>query len=458
MFTSEISTSSRSDATLLIVSGATALSLMIFTTPLTTLEQTAAALDFGPAAQAWLLSAMPLGAATGLLGAGALGDNNGRRTVFLWGLAIMAAASAMAALSISPLMLILARIFQGLGAAAVMACGLGLLSAAYSEQRALARATAIWGASLGAGVAIGPIFAALATDMGGWPMAYWGTGILAAALLLAGRSALPAAETARRRQIDWLGTALLMAGLALLMSGLTEMRLGWARPTVLLLIAGGVIAILAFSYTERRHPDPILDPALFRSPGFVAASVAAFASGAGVLALMSLVPTLMSRAMGHTALTAALTLCAWSATSVMSAFGARWLPDWVTPKWLLVAGLTICAIAQLMLLGIAPDDAVWRLIPGLFIAGAANGVLNAALGREAVATVPPDRAAMGSGANNTARYLGSAIGITLGAVLLAHGTENGGTAGLLEGWNMAVALTASLSLLGAVIVAALRHS
>lgn len=455
MMMTDIPTADRGEATLAVVSGATALSLMVFTTPLTTLAPTVAALNIGPAGQAWLLSAMPLGAATGLLAAGALGDNNGRRRVFLWGLVLMALASAMAAMAVSGGMLILARVLQGLGAAAVMACGLGLLGAAYRDQAALTRATTIWGASLGAGVAAGPIFAALAASLGGWPMAYWGTAALAALLLMAGRSSLPATHAARPQPLDWRGTALLMVGLALLMSGLTEMRMGWARPLTLALIGGGIVTLIAFAWAEKRHPNPILDLRLFRDPGFVAATVAAFASGAGVLALMTLVPTLMSRAMGHSALIGALVLCAWSATSVFAALGARWLPGWLAPKWLLVAGLAACAAAQAMLLDLAADSPVIRLLPGLFLAGAANGILNAALGRQSVATVPPARAAMGSGANNTARYVGSAIGITFGAVLLAHGAETGGIPGLLDSWNITVALTAALSLLGAVIVAAL---
>lgn len=80
----------------------------------------------------------------------------------------------------------------------------------------------------------------------------------------------------------------------------------------------------------------------------------------------------------------------------------------------------------------------------------------AALGRQAVATVPPEQAAMGSGANNTARYLGSAIGITIAAILIAHGADTGGTDGLLAGWNEAVAVTAAFSVLGAVIVGIAR--
>lgn len=446
----------QSALTLGIVSGATMLVLVIFTVPLTTLGPTARALGAGPGAQAWLLSAMPLGAATGLLGAGALGDNHGRRMVFLRGLAVMAAASAVGALATSDLMLVLARIAQGLGGAAVLACGLGLVGHAFADARARTSATAVWAAALGAGVAAGPIFAALLTAIGGWSAAYWGTGLLATALLLAGCAVLPGGETSRNRHVDWVGTILLMTGLAMVMSGLTELRLGWVRPSVLILLGGGLALLGGFLFVEARRRDPLLDPSLFRSADFAGATVAAFASGAGVLALMTLVPTLLARAMDVGALAAAFVLCAWSATSVVTALAARWLPQRLSPRSLLLGGLLACAGAQLMLLGPAANSTILRLLPGLFIAGAANGVLNAALGRQAVATVPAERAAMGSGANNTARYLGSAIGITLGAVLIAHGAEVGGVSGLLAGWNEAVLATAGFSILGAIVVAVVR--
>ena len=56
-------------------------------------------------------------------------------------------------------------------------------------------------------------------------------------------------------------------------------------------------------------------------------------------------------------------------------------------------------------------------MPGLLVAGVASGFLNAALGREAVASVPPGRGSVGSGANNTARYVGSALGVTVVSVV-----------------------------------------
>lgn len=443
-------------ATLAVVATATALVLIVFTTPLTTLGPTASALGASPGQEAWLLAAMPLGAATGLLGAGALGDSRGRRIVFLWGLAVMVAAAMVAAAAPTPLVVILARIAQGLGGAAVIACGLGLLGVVFPAGRPRARATGIWAAGLGAGVAIGPILAALFTLLGGWRAAYWSTGLLALALLVAGRLVVPRDDQITPRRVDWLGTVLLMAGLAMIMSSLTEMRLGMARPTVLLLLIGGVGVIVAFVIVERRHGDPIIDLGLFRHADFAGATFAAFASGAGVLAMMSLVPTFLTRMLDSSALTAAFVLCAWSATSVVTALGARWIPEALTPRLLLVAGLLACAVAQLLLFAPSADGSLLQVLPALFLAGAANGVLNAALGRQAVATVPQDRTAMGSGANNTARYLGSAIGITLGAILIAHGAEVNGPAGLLAGWNQTVLATAAFSVLGALVVAVAR--
>ena len=119
--------------------------------------------------------------------------------------------------------------------------------------------------------------------------------------------------------------------------------------------------------------------------------------------------------------------------------------------WQLAIGLTGVAIGQVLLLGISESSTWVRLLPGLLVAGVSSGVLNAALGREAVSSVPAGRAAMGSGANNTARYVGSALGVTVVAVLAVPvGTPT--AAGLVEGWNSAVLFTAAASVVGALVV------
>ena len=164
----------------------------------------------------------------------------------------------------------------------------------------------------------------------------------------------------------------------------------------------------------------------------LAALLAALAAGAGILALSTVVPTLIERGLGEGAVLASVVLLAWSATSVVTALGARWLPPWMSPRVQLVGGLVGVAVGQLALVGLAPDSSVARLLPA-------------------------ERAAMGSGANNTARYVGSAIGIAVVTVLVTHAGAASGAAGVVSGWNVAVLVTAGVSLLGALAVLLARE-
>lgn len=436
-------------ATLMISSAATALVLIIFTVPLTTLTGTANALSAGSAAQAWILSAMSVGAAAGLLGSGAIGDDYGRRRTFLAGTIVLALASVLGALAPNALVLIIARIVQGLGGAAIIACGLGLIGQTY-PGRGLARATGIWAAALGAGVAVGPILASELDVLGGWTVPYWFSAVAAIALAVAGRLMLTESVSTNPRRIDVAGTTLLGLGMAALLAGFTQSRTGWDQASVYVLLFGGIALLAGFVAVERRIASPMLDLGLFRRPDFVGATVAALASGVGVLSLMSLIPMVIERAMHVDTMTAAIVLLAWSATTAITAIGARWLL--VTPRKLLIGGLIGCAAGQLAVYGLHTDSSILRLLPGMLLAGAANGILNAALGRQAVASVPADRSAMGSGANNTARYLGSATGLTICAIIITHAGATSGVEGLLAGWNSAVLVTVGFSLLGALAV------
>ncbi|MDT5409405.1 MAG: hypothetical protein QOG14_1625, partial [Mycobacterium sp.] len=127
-------------------------------------------------------------------------------------------------------------------------------------------------------------------------------------------------------------------------------------------------------------------------------------------------------------------------------------PARFAPRAQLVAGLLGVAVGQVMLTGIDDQAGVGRLLPGLLVAGAASGVLNAALARKAVASAPPGLASIGSGANNTARYLGAALGVTVIAVLATHPDP----ASMIAGWNVAVLVNAGLSVVGALLVLACR--
>jgi MFS family permease len=101
--------------TLAVVAAGTLPVLVAFTTPVTTLASTAIGLGAGSGAQVWVLSAMNVGTAAGLLSGGAIGDDYGRRRTYLAGALVLAGASMLGALAPNALLLILARVLQGLG-------------------------------------------------------------------------------------------------------------------------------------------------------------------------------------------------------------------------------------------------------------------------------------------------------------------------------------------------------
>ncbi|NVO25449.1 MFS transporter [Donghicola mangrovi] len=438
------------EAVLICVAAATCLALIVFCAPLTTASATVASLGGGVALQAWVLSAMPLGAAAGLLCAGAMGDALGRREVFIGGLWLTTAASALAALAPTGSIMVAGRILQGLGCAGLLACGLGLLAEAY-EGPARARAARIWAASLGAGVALGPLLCAILLELSGWRAAYWSILALSLALSILAMRVLPVTRGQRQR-VDYLGSLLLIMGLVPILAALIQVRSG-VTVQVAVLTALGVIFLIGFILRERQAANPILMLQLFRNRDFVSATTGAFASGAGVLAIMASVPVILQQGYHLNAIGASLVILAWSALTAVTALFSGKLTHGLAPRTVLIAALLGCTLGQALLLFIREGSGWESAIAGLVIAGVSNGILNASLGHQAVESVPADKAAMGSGANNTARYLGSAIGFALIAMLVAHGLAQGD---LFLGWDEAVLTSVGFSLAGLCVVFSLK--
>ncbi|MEV6639283.1 MFS transporter [Amycolatopsis sp. NPDC051371] len=442
---------SRPGAVLVASGGATLLALFVFTAPLSIVPAVAGGLGAGAVATSWILSSMSLGLAVALLPAGAVGDDFGRRRVFVAGALVTAVGSVLCAVAPGPLTFIGGRVVEGLGGAALIACGLAVLGPAFPDAAGRARATGLWGACLGAGIAIGPLAgAALDAD---WRVLYVVIAGLSLGVAVLGWVLLEESVSGRARTIDLPGALLLGGGLAALLAALTEGRQGWTSPLELALIAAAVVLLAAFFAHQNASGGGMLDLALFRRPALLSATTGAFVAGAGVTALMAFLCTMLENGLALSPVTAALVVLAWSATSVVSALLTRRLPATLSGGARMSAGLVVVAAGLVPLAFVTPGSSPAALLPGLVVAGFGTGVVNASLGREAVASVPPHRAGMGSGINNTSRYVGAAIGVTVVSVLAVHGRPT--PASLTAGWNTAVLVGIAVSLVGAAAIAAL---
>jgi MFS family permease len=435
-----------------LTSVSTLVAMLAYSGPLGNTPTLTASLATSGAGTTWILSSMSIGLAVSLLTVGALADNVGRRRVFALGAWMFAAGSVLSAVATGPVLFVAGRLVEGVGAAGVVATGLGLATAVAAKPTDRAAVASWWGASMGVGIALGPVLTGLLDLSGQWRVFYWLLVVSGAVMALAASWSFNETTATSLRQVDLAGTGTMTTGLGLLVVALVEARQGSQAVAVSCGIAA-VVCLTAFVITQIRGRTPMLEPALFRRRDFVAATVAALATGGGVIALMSFACTFLVTGMGMSTLGAGGLLALWSATSAVSAMLVRRLPTGFGGAWQLVIGLTGVAIGTLLLMGLSTASTPGRLVPGLLVTGVATGLLNTGLARQAVASVPSERAALGTGTNNTARYVGASLGVTIVSVIAAAPSHI--TAELMAGWNQAAVLTAGVSLAGALVVAVL---
>ncbi|MGW9026868.1 MFS transporter [Streptomyces sp. NPDC055722] len=439
----------RATATLTLTSAATAVALMTYTAPAVALPATAAALHTSVSAQAWLLNGTPLGLAALLLVAGSLADDYGRRRIFVAGTVALGLTTVLGAFATNTWIFTVARIAQGAASAAILASSLGLLVHAFPSARGRLHATGVWGAFVSGGIAVGPV---VAGAMPNWRSTY---GVLAAVTLIVAAlsaRALTESRAPRGGRPDMLGALVFSLALVSLVAALTLGRDGWLRTPVALLFAATVVLLAVFALVESRTRTPMIDLSLLRRPRFLGSAAGGLFTGLAVLGLFTFLPALLQRTMGLSPIDTAWLFLLWSGLSFLVALQAKRLAGRVSSRHQLAIGFALHAVGVLTMLGAVGSGSWVRVLPGLVIGGIGSGLLNAALPLVAVESVPTERAAMGSGAQQTFRYIGSCAGVALTIALV---TTGGGS--LAHGANVAAVVSAVLAAVGALAVLALRE-
>ena len=367
----------------------------------------------------WVIDAYALSLAALLLTAGSLADGLGRRRIFIAGLALFTAASALCGLSGSPLMLNLARALQGVGGAFMFATSLALLASAY-QGRDRGTALGLWGATTGAAVAVGPLVGGVLVQAIGWQAIFYVNlpiGIAAIALTASrvGESRDPAHAGA-----DWPGTVAFSAALFLLVFGLIRGNPeGWSAPIVACLVGAALLLVL-FVVIERRSARPMLDLTLFRKPAFAGASIAAFVLSASMFAMFLYLTLYIQNILGYSALESGLRFLPVTVLSFLVAPASGKLAERLGVRWFIAGGLALVALGLLLMHGVQPGDDWTALLAGMMVAGGGIGLVNPALATAAIGVVEPRRSGMASGINSTFRQVGIATGIAAWGALFQH--------------------------------------
>jgi EmrB/QacA subfamily drug resistance transporter len=400
----------------------------------------------------WVVDAYALMLASVMLNAGSLGDWLGRKRVFLGGVVLFTLASALCGSATSPLFLNLARGLQGIGGAIMFAVSLAILSQEF-HGRERGTAFGIWGATIGAAVAIGPLVGGVLTTWAGWRWIFFVNVPIGVLCLIGGTRFLHESRDEEHGGFDLPGFVTLTAGLFALVLGLLRGNdWHWGSGREIGLFAAAFVLIALFFAIESRKENGMFDPSLFRKPAFTGAQIVAFAISSGMFAQFLFLTLYLQNVLGLSPLQTGLRFLPLSLLSFVVAPIAGRLSAVMPPRILFGVGLALIGVALLLMNGITPHSHWTHLLAGFIVGGIGIGVVNAPLASVAVSVVEPRRAGMAAGANNTFRQVGIATGIAaLGAILQSKSGTGGSPADFVRGLNAILLIAAFVLFAGAIL-------
>lgn len=383
-------------------------------------EQIGTDLDASLADLSWVLNAYAILFAALLVPAGRLADRYGRKAAFLLGLGLFTAASIACAAAGDVWTLVAARAVQAVGAAVLTPASLGLVVAAAPPERRAAWIR-IWASTGAVAAAFGPAVGGVLVELS-WQWVFLvNVPIGIAAIVVAAVVVTPSRDDAATRLPDLLGAAALAIAVGALTLGLVEGDAwGWTSARVTAAFVVSLLAAVAFVASSRRHPEPVIAPALLRVRAFRWANLTSLLFAAPFAAGLLVAVLWLQTAWGYSPIRTGLAIAPGPLMVPVFAAVAHRLTRRVPVGWIVALGCLLFAAGTLLTatsVGLEPAYAT-TLLPGWLIGGAGVGFALPNILSSATADLPPARAATGSAVVAMTRQLGTAFGVTLVVVVL----------------------------------------
>ncbi|GCE02480.1 MFS transporter [Embleya hyalina] len=409
-------------------------------------------LDLSDTGQQWVVNAYLITLGGLLVVAARAGDLFGRKTVFQTGLLVFTAAGVLGGVAQDTTTLLVARVAQGLGAAALASNGLSLIAAGYAHDPIRrGRALTLWSLTGGVAAAAGLVLGGVLTQQFGWRWVFLVNAPVGVALLLTaglGLAPTPAADPGERRRID-VGGALAVTG-ATGLFGYAVSRTtthSWTSPGVLGTFAGAALCTVAFVLIERTAARPLVPLKMWRLPALRFGNLMMLVLGSAMTATLYFMSLYLQGILGYGALRAGGAMVPLTVTMLASGMAAHRLIAVLGPRALLAGGAVTAAVGVLFLAWLPADGGFpVRFLIGSVVAGAGVGLMLLPVTVAATAGIEARDAGAASGLLNTARQLGGALGL---AVLVTVAAQDSATdpAAVLDGYHTAFAVDGFLILL-----------
>lgn len=382
----------------------------------------------------WIQESYAIVFAALLLLVGRIADLRGARTVFIGGVVVFGFTSLLAGLAPTGEILILARFLQGVGAAAILPTSLALLNHMFTGP-ARGQAFAVWGSTIGAATALGPVLGGWLSEHASWRWAF-GINIPLTIVILVIAVVFLTQPKKSQGRVDGFSAILSILGLGLLAFALVEGRVyGWVTSEKPFTIFGAtwdsglspafvalvlsVLLLVAFVWRQvltsratSRH-QPLMDVRLFSISSFRNGNVATLIIGLGEFGIIAVLPLWLQFTLDYTPLEAGATLVPIAVGSFVASGISFPLTEKVSALALVRAGLIleVVGLAGLGLVAAFTDANWWFIAVVLFFYGIGVGFATSQVTNVVLADVPEGEGGQSSGIQSTFRQLGSALGI-----------------------------------------------
>ena len=369
----------------------------------------------------WVIESYALFLSALLLVGGSLGDHYGRRRIFLLGVAIFAVASAACGLAGDIHQLIVARAFQGFGAALLVPGSLAIISNSFSEQER-GRAIGLWSGFSAITTGVGPVLGGWLIEHVSWRAVFFINLPLALVVILISLRHVAENTDRASSRVDWFGAILAALGLGALVYGLIESaQVGFNDRSVIMALAAGVVVLILFLFVESRLSQPMLPLTLFRSRTFAGTNLLTFLLYAALGGTLFFLPLNLIQVQRYSPTSAGAALLPFI---LIMSFLSRWSGGLVArygPKLPLVVGPVITAVGYLLFLlpGIGGNYWTNFFLPTVVL-GLGMAITVAPLTTTVMGSIGQNRAGTASGVNNAVARTASLIAIAVLGVVMLH--------------------------------------
>jgi len=370
----------------------------------------------------WVVEAYALFLGALILVGGAMGDQLGRKRVFLLGVVSFTAASILCGFATSPHMLIIARGLQGIGAAFLVPGSLAIISAAFSDADR-GRAIGTWSGFSAITTAIGPVVGGWLIEHVSWRAAFFVNVPLAAIVVMLSLVFMDESrDQSRTARIDWKGALLGVLGLGGVVFGLLEWPpLGPGNPLVIGSLALGALCLVLLVVVERRARNPMMPLDLFRSRTFTLTNVLTLLLYGALGVVLFLLPLYLIQVQDYSATEAGAALVP---LAIIMFTLSRWAGGLVArtgPRLPLTVGPAIAAIGIGLFARGGIGGSYWSSVfPAVCLLGFGMTITVAPLTTTVMGAVETHRAGVASGINNAVARVAGLLTIAVFGVLLAN--------------------------------------